>query len=75
VSELIDELHGSGPALVAGEIDEDHAGPISRIHGIALPPLALRLRHPGALAELAWRRWRVGDVDDASSLEPVYLSR
>jgi hypothetical protein len=37
--------------------------------------MALRLRQPAALAELAWRRWRAGDVDQAGALEPIYLSR
>ena len=65
VSELIDELRGSGPVLVTGEIDEDQAEFISRIDRFRLPPVPLRMRHPGAFAELAWRRWQAGDVDDA----------
>jgi hypothetical protein len=40
-----------------------------------MPPAALRIRHPGALAELAWRRWQAGQLDDARTIEPVYLSR
>jgi hypothetical protein len=75
VSELIAELNDSGPVLVTGEIDEDQAGLIGPITDVSMPPFALRMRHPGALAELAWSRWRAGDVDDATSMEPVYLSR
>jgi tRNA threonylcarbamoyladenosine biosynthesis protein TsaB len=75
VSELVTELNGSGRVLVTGEIDEDQAGLIDQIDGVSIPPAALRMRHPGAIAEVAWRRWQAGEVDDASALEPVYLSR
>ena len=75
LGELVAELNGSGPVLVTGEVDQDQAELIDSIDGVSIPPLALRMRHPGAIAELAWRRWRAGDVDDASQLEPVYLSR
>jgi len=75
VSELVEELRGSGPLLVTGELDDDQAGLIDRLDGISLPPSPLRTRNPGAFAELAWRRWKAGDVDEASTIEPVYLSR
>src|SRR4051794_38338418 len=75
VGELIDELNGSGPVLITGEFDEDQAGLFALIDGVSMPPAPLRIRHPGALAELAWRRWRAGQLDDARTLEPVYLSR
>ncbi len=75
VSELVEELAGSGPLLVTGELDDDQADLINRLDGVSLPPFPLRTRHPGAFAELAWRRWRAGDVDEASTIEPVYLSR
>lgn len=75
VSELVDELRGSGPLLVTGEIDEVHANLIGRLDGVSVPPAPLRIRHPGAFAALAWTRWRAGSVDDARAIEPVYLSR
>jgi tRNA threonylcarbamoyladenosine biosynthesis protein TsaB len=75
VSELVEELRGSGPLHVTGELDDDQAGLIDRLDGVSLPPFSLRTRHPGAFAELAWRRWRAGNVDEASTIEPVYLSR
>ena len=74
-SELLEELRGSGPLLVTGEIDDDQAGLIAQITGVSLPPAPLRMRQPGALAEIAWRRWLAGDVDEATAVEPVYLSR
>ena len=75
VSELVDELQGSGPVLVTGELDDEQGELIGRLVSVSLPPVPLRSRQPGAFAELAWRRWRAGDVDEASALEPVYLSR
>ena len=75
VSELVEELRGSSRVLVTGELDDDQAGLISQLDGVSLPPLPLRMRYPGALAELAWRRWRAGNVDEPSAIEPVYLSR
>jgi tRNA threonylcarbamoyladenosine biosynthesis protein TsaB len=75
VSELVEELRGSGRVLVTGELDDDQAGLIGQLNGVSLPPLPLRTRDPGALAELAWRRWRVGNVDEAGAIEPVYLAR
>jgi tRNA threonylcarbamoyladenosine biosynthesis protein TsaB len=75
MGELIEELRKSVPALVTGEIDDDQAGLIARLEGVSLPPAPLRTRQPGALAELAWRRWRVGNVDEARAIEPIYLSR
>jgi tRNA threonylcarbamoyladenosine biosynthesis protein TsaB len=75
LGDLIAELSGSGPVIVTGEVNEDQTELIDSIDGVSVPPAALRLRHPGAIAELAWRRWRAGDVDDASAIEPIYLSR
>ena len=75
VSELVEELRESGPLLVTGELGDDHAGLIDRLDDVSLPPFPLRKRHPGAFAELAWRRWQAGNVDEASTIEPVYLSR
>ena len=34
---------------------------------------ALSLRRAGYLAELAWQRWQRGEVDDTSSLSPMYM--
>ena len=73
--ELMEELQGMGPVHFAGEIEDDQASQIRKLKGISIPPAPLRLRHPGALAELAWRRWQSGNVDDAELIEPLYLSR
>ena len=75
LAELTEELRGRGPLHFTGEIDDDQAGQIEGIEGVSIPPASLRVRHPGALAELAWRRWQSGSVDDAEAVEPIYLSR
>jgi tRNA threonylcarbamoyladenosine biosynthesis protein TsaB len=75
VSELVEELRASSPVLLTGEIDDDQARLIDRCDGVSLPPTPFRMRHPGALAELAWRRWRAGNLDDPAELEPIYLAR
>jgi len=72
---LAEELNRSDPVLITGEIDDDQAQLIDRIDGVSVPPKILRMRQPGALAELAWRRWQAGDIDEATTIEPVYLSR
>jgi tRNA threonylcarbamoyl adenosine modification protein YeaZ len=38
-----------------------------------IPEAAARLRHAGYLSALAWRRLEKEDVDDAASLQPLYL--
>ena len=75
VNELLEEVQGSGPVLVTGEIDDELAGLLYQTDGVSMPPMPLRMRHPGALAELAWRRWQAGDIDEATGIEPVYPSR
>jgi tRNA threonylcarbamoyl adenosine modification protein YeaZ len=38
-----------------------------------IPGAAARLRHAGYLSALAWQRLDKGDIDDAASLQPLYL--
>lgn len=58
--------------VYVGDVDEDVRAHIGS-RGRTLSPV-LNLRRPAALAELAWLRWRDGDVDDLVGLEPIYLS-
>jgi hypothetical protein len=58
-----------------GELDLEHADILAALPNVSLPPAALRYRQPGALAELAWRKWLDQDLADPMLLEPVYLSR
>ena len=40
---------------------------------IRLASPAGSLRHPSFLAELAWKRWKAGQVDNPATLSPIYL--
>lgn len=73
LAELCAEIDGR--ALFCGDIDAEAREALRR--GLTtpalFPPAAANLRRPGFLAELAWQRWQAGDVDDRSTLEPIYL--
>lgn len=62
------------PTLVCGELDEEERRLFSRQRKlIQLASPARSLRRPGFLAELAWRRWQAGNVDNPATLSPTYL--
>jgi tRNA threonylcarbamoyladenosine biosynthesis protein TsaB len=75
IDEMIAELVDSSLVIVAGELDDAQESTLSAADRVLLPPRVIRMRQPAALAELAWRRWQREDVDDATVLEPMYLSR
>jgi tRNA threonylcarbamoyladenosine biosynthesis protein TsaB len=76
-AELAAELRSrdSAATIVVGELTDDQAALCAEIRGVTIPSPAVRIRQPGAFAELTWRRWRRGRLDDASTLEPIYISR
>jgi len=62
------------PTLICGELTEEDRrlfGRMRRLVGLSSP--ARSLRRPGYLAEIGWRRWRAGKVDNPSTLAPIYL--
>lgn len=62
------------PTLVCGELSkEDREFLASKQPEIQLASPAQSLRQPSYLAEMAWKRWKAGQVDDPASLAPVYL--
>ena len=72
----VDELAGSidAPTLVAGEMTSDERQRLMRKKvNVHLAPPSMCMRRPAVLAELAWRRWQSGKVDEAASLAPIYL--
>lgn len=75
--ELVEELSAAANLrfIVAGELTPEHAEQLTAAPNAFVPPAALRFRQPGALAELAWRKWQAQDLADPMLLEPVYLSR
>lgn len=62
------------PTLIAGELNlvERQALARRRKYAQIVSP-AHALRRPSFLAELAWERWRAGQVDDVITLSPIYL--
>jgi tRNA threonylcarbamoyladenosine biosynthesis protein TsaB len=69
---LLERLHE--PAIVCGELTADERRSLeSARKQVRLASPAQSLRRPAFLAELAWKRWQAGQVDDPASLAPVYL--
>ena len=62
------------PTLFCGEVDEQGVEVLKGVGELAevLSP-AHCLRRAGFLAELAWARLRRGEVDDPTTLVPIYL--
>lgn len=58
--------------VVVGELLPDQRSAIVESHRKVLSP-GSGARRPGVLAELAWERWKRGDIDDPSTVEPLYL--
>ena len=62
------------PTLVCGELSAEAQKAVARKHkNVTLVSPAQGLRRPAFLAEIAWKRWQAGDVDDAPFLAPKYL--
>jgi tRNA threonylcarbamoyladenosine biosynthesis protein TsaB len=60
--------------LVCGELSkEDREFLVGEQPEIRLASPAQSLRRPSYLAELAWKRWKAGQLDDPASLAPIYL--
>lgn len=63
------------PTLVCGELDEEQQRTLARKYkNVILASPAHSIRRPSLLAELAWKRWLAGQVDDPASLSPNYLN-
>jgi tRNA threonylcarbamoyladenosine biosynthesis protein TsaB len=62
------------PTLVCGELGDEEQRLLARKRkNVILAPAAQSLRRPAWLAELGWKRWLAGKVDDPNSLSPIYL--
>jgi tRNA threonylcarbamoyladenosine biosynthesis protein TsaB len=62
------------PTIVCGELTEEQQKTIARKYrNVILASPARSIRRPALLAELAWKRWLAGEVDDPASLSPTYL--
>ncbi len=64
----------TSPTLVCGELDAEARQVLGRKRrNVVLASPAFSLRRPAFLAERAWARWTVGQVDDPLQMEPIYL--
>ncbi len=70
--EFAQEARARPAQLVIGELDDTQRARLDE-EGVRLSSRAVGFRSPGVLAELGWRRWLAGDVDDPVLLEPAYL--
>jgi tRNA threonylcarbamoyladenosine biosynthesis protein TsaB len=62
--------------LFCGEISPALATEFrQRVENAVIAPPAANARRAGYLAELGWHRLREGNLDDAASLQPLYLRR
>jgi tRNA threonylcarbamoyladenosine biosynthesis protein TsaB len=63
------------PTIICGELTEEQQHALARKYkNVILASPAHSIRRPSFLAELAWKRWQAGDVDDPAILSPSYLS-
>ncbi len=63
------------PTLVCGELTEEQQRTLARKYkNVILTSPAHSVRRPALLAELAWKRWLSGDIDDPVTLSPTYLN-
>jgi tRNA threonylcarbamoyladenosine biosynthesis protein TsaB len=60
------------PILVCGELSGETRERLSQTKSIMPPPFQC-VRRPAVLADLAWKRWQAGKVDDPAALKPIYL--
>jgi tRNA threonylcarbamoyladenosine biosynthesis protein TsaB len=72
VAQLSRSIHG--PTIVCGELSEEQQHALARKYkNVLLTSPAHSIRRPSYLAELAWKRWLAGEVDDPATLSPTYL--
>jgi len=62
------------PTLVCGELGAEERHVLSRKwKNVHLATPAESLRRPSFLAELGWKRWENGQLEDPTTLSPLYL--
>jgi tRNA threonylcarbamoyladenosine biosynthesis protein TsaB len=73
LEELISRI--DRPCILTGELSRDIRQILKDHKLIRTVDPTLAMRSPKYLAELAWERWRAGDVDDVLGLKPYYLHK
>jgi tRNA threonylcarbamoyladenosine biosynthesis protein TsaB len=66
--------HIRQPTYLCGELDEADREFIHQANPlVTLASPAWSLRRPAFLAELGWKRWKAGQIDEPAALSPIYL--
>ncbi len=73
LEELISRI--DQPCILTGELSREIRQILKDHKLIKTVDPTLAMRSPKYLAELAWERWRAGDVDDVLGLKPYYLHK
>jgi len=63
------------PTILTGELSREIRLSLQNHPEITPAEPTLAMRSPKYLAELAWERWKAGDVDDVLALKPYYLHK
>jgi tRNA threonylcarbamoyladenosine biosynthesis protein TsaB len=61
------------PTILTGELSREIRTKLQDNDLITMVEPTTAMRSPKYLAELAWKRWKEGDVDDVLQLKPLYL--
>lgn len=69
--DLVVEIQRHPDVIVCGELNPDQQAAVRSVHQHLSSVMVTR--RPGVLAEIGYRRWQLGDVDDPALLEPQYL--
>ena len=70
--EFVATLEAHRYSAVVGELSPQQRARIDSI-GVRVASPALSVRRPAVLAEIAYLRWQLGDVDEPTTLEPLYV--
>lgn len=73
LEELLKKI--DGPCLITGELSSELRLAVEDHEYLSAANPTLAMRSPKYLAELAWERWKNGDVDEVLSLSPFYLHK
>jgi len=73
LDELLNKI--DSPIMLTGELSEEIRRLVQDHDLIETASPTMALRSPKYLAELAWKRWKDGAVDDILNLSPIYLHK
>ena len=71
VTALANEI--TSPCLVCGELNAEERNTLAQNKNIFLAAPENSSRRPSVLAALAWRKWKINALENASALAPIYL--